>query len=211
MPAGLPDIILPEICDPCAEIERAEEEAAAQAERIERARQAWIRCVGDYANTDEKFPTFPRGALHSARGWVKNASKPFFGIVGPSGRGKSRVAALALKSPFWRGRHPKWIDSFRLQWAIAKQWDDNHRREADRIIDEAMYADFVVIDDLGAMKSTEATGDVVRSILEHRGNRRLPLLWTSNEPVAEMFLGLNEFQRGRIVSRLEGNSEIVSA
>ncbi|MGE7271412.1 ATP-binding protein [Brevibacillus panacihumi] len=58
--------------------------------------------------------------------------------------------------------------------------------EFQRRMDNAMYAPFAVIDDVGVRSATEAFRSYMHAVINHRVTNRLPTVYTSNVPIEEL-------------------------
>jgi hypothetical protein len=209
--AGLADL-----CDDCGEAEGVRARASNR-ERV--ARDAWEDSVPkEYRGTIPSRPDFP-GAIYAtckawARGeWSSGSREPrrlFLGITGPSGLCKTRIAALMAKRLIWDGMRVLWLNSSRFQWACQHQFDDASKAEANTWLRRYRAASWLVFDDIGSLKSSEIVADELYSLLEHRTSLEMPMIWTSNETIEEMLPKLSEKPRARILSRLDGFSNVVT-
>lgn len=202
-------------CDPCSAILERKE---AQAERKAKAEAAWESTVeAEYRNTSTDHPDFPRSifkqCLHWMRGEKVNGldALPFLGLIGESGRCKTRVISQVVKHIIWRGEFVTWVNSAKFQWCCQNQFNDHSSKEASSLLKSYRTTRNLVFDDIGSLKATETVSDNLYSLLEYRTANRLPMMWTSNELLEEMLLGkiLTEKQRARSMSRLGGFSNII--
>ncbi len=148
--------------------------------------------------------------------WIKHRSiddkknRPNFGIIGTHGSCKSRVIARAVRQLIIDGERVVWSDSTKFQWCIRKQYTTEYKSEALRHLKAVRHAPWLVMDDIGALKSSEAISDGLYSLLKYRTENRLRMLWTSNEKVEEMLVGIENNERMRSLSRLAGYSNIIT-
>lgn len=205
---------LQDLCDPCSE---AEQKAFEKAQREQTARAEWeATVVAEYRNTDETHPDFPRDIHRACQQWLagrgigKAEHLLFLGLIGESGTGKTRVVSRMVRRLIWQGSRVVWLNSARFQWACQNQFNDDQKEEAARCLSSARKARWLVLDDIGSLKSTEAVTDSLYSILEHRSSSMLPLIWTSNETIDEMIPKAPAKSRARILSRLGGFSNIIA-
>lgn len=205
-------------CDPC--IKTLNEELRAQeAERkkIERTKARWVECVPEvYRQTDTDFPGFPLGTFEAGRSWLngggvgKEERRLFFGLVGESGLCKTRVLALMAKQLIWREQKIHWVNSSQFQWCCQNQFGEESSK-AKCGLSACLSAPWLVFDDIGSLKNSEAVSDGLYALLEKRTAEQKPMLWTSNETIAEMLPGerITEKARKRNLSRLGGFSNIL--
>ena len=199
-------------CDPCAASLHA---AAERKDRENNARNRWESAIPqEYRKTRTDHPEYPQTLHEKAMTWLKSAHnearRPFLGLIGQSGRGKSRVASQVAKRLIWNGGHSQWCESFKFQWACQNQFNDTNGRDADALIRQWRETANLIFDDIGSLKSTEVVCDTLYALLEYRSSRSLPMIWTSNETPEEMLDKVHsEKSRARIISRLKGYSEII--
>lgn len=205
----------------CTKCDACEEKASEMEERRKREHRAlasWEATVPKvYRDTRQEHPDYP-GTLHAAcRRWLSGDGTGgeehclFLGIIGESGRCKTRVISQLVKLLIWRGESVMWVNSSRWQWDVQHLHDDSEKIDAAKRVKMAIEAPWLVFDDLGSLKSTETVCEHLYGLLEARTSHGLPMLWTSNERVGEMLAGkaLSEKARKRNLSRLAGFSNIV--
>lgn len=203
------------LCDDCEQKQAENEERRA---REKRALSSWEATVPKvYRETKQDHPDFPRSVHVACRSWLAgegiggNDRQLFLGLIGESGRCKTRVISQLVKLLIWRGESVIWVNSSRWQWDVQHLHDDSEKIDAAKRVKMAMEAPWLVFDDLGSLKSTETVCDNLYALLEARTANELPMLWTSNETVGEMLAGkgLTEKARKRNLSRLAGFSNIL--
>ena len=204
------------ICDSCATKAEIEQE---RFKREAKAKSLWESSVPEeYRKTNEKHPDYQKHyAVHRlSMSWLRgdhigqDERRLFLGLIGESGRCKTRIISQVVKRIIWEGGTILWLNSSRFQWACQNQFNDN-AKEAGMWLKRYQDADYLIFDDIGSLKSTEAVSDNLYALLEHRTAHRLPMLWTSNETIGEMLVGkqLTEKARKRNISRLAGYSNIL--
>lgn len=205
------------ICDTCTE---KIELRAQQTKRETKARNQWEESVPkEYRQTDCTHPGYMRHmAVHRlSMSWLKgdhigqDERRLMLGLIGESGRCKTRVISQVAKRIIWEGGSVLWLNSSRFQWACQHQFSDTDGKEASMWLKTYRNASCLVFDDIGSLKSTETVSDNLYALLEHRTAHGLPMLWTSNETIDEMLAGkgLTEKARKRNISRLAGYSNIL--
>ncbi len=203
-------------CPDCLADEEGREQ---RAERERKAKAAWEAAVpAEYRKTDTAHPDYRKHlAVHKmSMLWLRGEDigqgerRLFLGLIGESGRCKTRIVSQVAKRVIWEGGSVLWVNSSRFQWACQNQFGENSR-EAGAWLGRFREADFLVFDDIGSLKSTEAVSDNLYALLEHRTAHCLPMLWTSNETLGEMLAGkgITEKARKRNLSRLGGFSNIL--
>tara|TARA_R110000868_G_scaffold408311_1_gene691151 strand:+ start:815 stop:1510 length:696 start_codon:yes stop_codon:yes gene_type:complete len=180
--------------------------------REDDAKTKWETTVPDeYRNTKEDHSDFPNSVLGDCLKMIKSNENPFIGLIGRSGIGKTRVAAMIIKRLIWRGDFATWINSSTFQWACQNQFNDGNSKEAQSLLKSCRESKNLVFDDIGSLKSTETVSDNLYSVLEHRTTTGQRMIWTSNETLDEILAGkgLSEKARARSISRLGGYSNII--
>lgn len=155
-------------------------------------------------------------ALGRARQIVSGAAmsddgeeKPGLLYIGPTGTGKTTLAAIIFRHWIEQGYTAVWTDYTAFIKRIQASYSDHYEGPTSReIIMAVAQADYVVLDDLGAKRPgansiAPASSDrveIVYEVLSVREKRRLPTIITSNLEVKELY---DHFE-ARIVSRIRG-------
>jgi DNA replication protein DnaC len=141
-------------------------------------------------------------ALVAAREFDSGARGCLY-LHGPTGRGKSRLAATLLNEAAARGISGAFV---RIPWLMLLRQlgidDVGKQAEANTLLDRALHASIVALDDVaGGEKGSDFTRGLMVTVLDHRFDRGLPTLITSNLGLQE----LSEFYGDtRIPSRIAG-------
>lgn len=211
---GFPD---PELCDACFDARETRRIAGEERDRREKfARREWERVPMTYRETDPDHPDFPAAAHAAAEKWVKGASLsceprlPWLGIVGPSGRCKSRVAALCAKRLAWDGKALAWVNATQFQWCAQMQFDDRDGGKAREHLRRYRKTGALVFDDLGKQRWTDQVESQFYDLLEQRSSHGLALIWTSNTSLEALGKMLSRDRSEPIVGRLLNFSHILS-
>lgn len=123
-------------------------------------------------------------------------SGPSLTLLGKVGTGKTHQAYGAIRALTGSG--------LVLNWELATAADiyaglrPRHGIDSESVYDRYADASLLVIDDLGAAKDSEWTEEINYRLINHRYERVMPTLITSNVPVAELKPKLGE----RVASRL---------
>jgi DNA replication protein DnaC len=102
-------------------------------------------------------------------------------LIGPPGIGKSHLAVAVLKLVIReRGARGLFYDVRELLKIIRSTYDPIVRATETEILRPVMEADLLVLDDLGAEKTSEWVGETLNLIVNTRYNERRLTIFTSN-------------------------------
>lgn len=104
-------------------------------------------------------------------------------ISGPPGSGKSHLATALLNGIMKRGTRGLFADCGDMLNQLKQQFSI---RGSAGLPDQLFSYDVVLLDDLGATKSTEWSRDAVQSIITHRYNSRMATIGTTQLTHAEL-------------------------
>lgn len=169
---------LPHYCQTCTEkLEAAEREETARRLR-EKREAAWIATVPKkYRETDIAHRGFPAAIWKRLRSVDLNRS---IGLIGPSGRGKTRLLALLAKRAIADDLFVGWCPATSFQWAAQNQWDENHGGDVKKWLKRWQDCNVLFLDDLGKHRWTEAVESEFFALIDLRSSRGLPIHWTMN-------------------------------
>lgn len=210
-------------CEPCGEImneelaekSRSEREEEARERRTAFAKRQWEKVVPPlYRQTDVKHQGYPRPLDAVAKQWMSGEmdnepSRSWFGVVGVSGKGKTRVMSQVLRNRIWNGKRCQWVNATQFQWCAQNQHDRNDGEAAKKHLANYRKCDFLAFDDLGKQKWTDTVESLFYDLIEHRYSQLLPMMWTSNSTLEELKMMLTEDRRDAITGRLAETSNIV--
>ena len=113
----------------------------------------------------ETFPVVEKGLL----------------LIGRPGIGKTHLAVAALREVvLGKGARALYFDTRTLLSTIRSTFNPvTHTSEAD-VLDRVMGAELLVLDDLGAERTTDWVADTMNLIVNTRYNDRRPTIFTSN-------------------------------
>lgn len=112
--------------------------------------------------------------------------KPGLLLIGEPGTGKTHLAVAALRTIIEHGHHGLFWGYQHLLDAIRAGYDPASGASDREAYEEALEAEVLLLDDLGAHRVTEWVEDTVTSLITYRCNNRKPLIATTNLPDAEM-------------------------
>lgn len=194
-------------CPSCSE--EAEKETAEQ-NRIGAAKAEFERIVPpSYCKTDINHQGFNVALWDKLKNW--RAEHGWLGLVGETGRCKSRCLALLVKRLCWEGWHGEWCTATGFQWAARRQFHDQDGNRACSYLDDWKKARVLVLDDLGKQTWTPTVESEFYDLLEYRTNREKLTLWSANTHPEEMVSSkqLSQDRGAPIVGRLLDYSEII--
>jgi len=206
-------------CPTCMD---AVENEANSATREAKAKARWEKIVPEgYRLTDishEDYPTrHHQAVLNWSRGGKADARhdrKLALGLIGPTGRCKTRLMAQAIKRKIWAGDWCEWVNTSNFAWCCRSQWHEDKGRQAQAWLRKFRDCDFLALDDLGKGKLTETIGAELFDLLEHRTSHLKPFIWSANATLEEfeklLTTAANKDRAKPIVGRLAEFSNILS-
>lgn len=196
-------------CTPIVEREEREQEQRQRAQTLlERANGGHMRSW-----SFENYPADAVGrkaktaALAWVESWLAGRSRSLF-IFGPIGTGKSSLAWSIVRAACEQGHDAMFLTFREYLWDLKRSYSDPEWKVDER----CHWVGLLALDDLGAERPTEYARDELASLIEHRLNRSLATVVTSNYAPGELAerLGRDDPIIGqRIVSRLvEGATQL---
>ena len=119
-------------------------------------------------------------------------SKPGLLLVGPPGTGKTHLAVAAMRRLMSRGHEAIFFDYQNLLERIRAGYSETLGTSSREAYRNALEAEVLLLDDLGAHRVTDWVEDTVTSIVNFRYNHRKPLIATTNLIDPDMGGGLLE-------------------
>lgn len=107
-------------------------------------------------------------------------------LIGEPGTGKTHLAVAVLQRLIGQGHEGVFVDYQHLLERIRAGYDPLSGESPRAAYEEAMEAEVLLLDDLGAHRVTDWVEDTVTSIITYRCNERKPIIATTNLPDAEM-------------------------
>jgi DNA replication protein DnaC len=141
-----------------------------------------------YVHCDfENFVSYPNERLQSAIARVRRFADAFpvvdkgLFLIGPPGIGKSHLAVAVLKAVIRdRGARGLFYDVRELLKIIRSTYDPVVRTTEGEVLRPVMQTDLLVLDDIGAEKTSEWVEETLNLIVNTRYSERRLTLFTSN-------------------------------
>lgn len=208
------------LCGPCVELEARERFERNRERNRESASEKLREIVSPRMQaTNRADPRFNVKAWDAVKGWRPTLETPWLGLIGPTGKCKSRIAheilagavIAAAENGDVRRQSPA-IDRLGIfRWSIASisatSFADLVRRPQDdaaaAMLDTVKACRWLVLDDLGKSTHTPAVSSALFGLLDHRQSYALPTIWTANNRpeifLADMKPDLADPLRGRLL------------
>ncbi len=166
-------------------------------QEVDNTRRERARIPPNYKDASfENFSTFtPQPELQSqlkdvmllVRSFANelDPKRPGLLLVGRPGSGKTHLAVAALKILMARGFDGLFCNYQELLNRIISSYKPEAGAGAREAYREAMEAEILLLDDLGANRVNEWVQDTITAIITHRCDNRKPLIATTNLPDAD--------------------------
>lgn len=125
-------------------------------------------------------------------------------IAGPTGTGKTHQAYGAIRSLLTAGVRLRWHATTAADLYAAQRPRPGH--DAERDLQALMRSSLLLVDDLGAAKTSEWTEELTYRLVNHRYEHLLPTVFTTNLTIRDLRDALGD----RIASRLAQMTERVT-
>lgn len=157
-------------------------------EELVRRRLADARIPKRYQHCDlPNFIVYPNEKLQNAVARVRKFSEAFpvvekgLFLIGPPGIGKSHLAVAALKDAVMRcAAVGLFYDVRELLKLIRSTYNPVVKTAEMDVLRPVLVADLLVLDDLGAEKTSEWVEETLNLVVNTRYNERRPTIFTSN-------------------------------
>ncbi len=169
--------------------------------------------------TLDNFLVYPNEPLMKAIGKARAFADAFpvvekgLFFIGPPGIGKSHLATAVLRQAIeTRGARGLFYDVRELLRVIRSTFSEGASLGEMEILRPVMEADLLVLDDLGAEKSSEWVGETLNLVVNTRYNENRPTIFTSNFEVKEDDTDIDSLQARvgfRMYSRLHEMCEFL--
>jgi len=108
--------------------------------------------------------------------------RPGLLLIGETGCGKTHLAVAALREIIGKGFEGLFCNYQELLNDIKAGYDPTSNTSSREAYEKALDAEVLLLDDLGANRTTDWVEDTVNSIVTYRCDNRKPLLATTNMP-----------------------------
>ena len=168
------------------------------------ATPAWYRARNRQYAAENIPPRYADAALEreDVYAWLLGAltdpkDSPSLLLTGITGTGKTHLAYAALRLAGESGRQSlPWVATSTA--ALYGDLRPSAKRDSEAVFSRVLAAPLLLLDDLGAAKTTEWTEEITYRLIDHRYNHCLPSIFTSNARKGELTERLGD----RIGSRL---------
>ena len=211
------------ICIYCHDVERE------QKRKEDAAKTAWLEIVPPlYRETDITHPDYPEAIHKKAMDWQKSQESGdentslFFGLIGNSGRCKTRVVSQVMKRMILSGQYCQWVNATEFQRLVQSQWSNESvggssclssssttGEKARSRLETFRTCGVLVFDDLGKGRLTDTVAGALYDLIEERTAQGRVTLWTSNASLDDLLQMLPVDSGGPIVRRLVEFSTII--
>ena len=156
------------------------------------ATPAWIRARNRQYALDNIPPRYADASLDREDVWlwllgalIDPKQAPSLLITGITGTGKTHLAYAALRLAGESGyRSLPWVATSTA--ALYGDLRPSAKRDSEAVFGKVLAAPLLLLDDLGAAKTTEWTEEITYRLIDHRYNHCLPSIFTSNARKGEL-------------------------
>jgi hypothetical protein len=190
-------------CPPCVDHHEAQQSAGPDLGELE---SAWQEiCPPLYRDTDLR--QIPAPLMDAVNGWT---GERWLGFAGRPGTRKTRAAFVALRRMHYAGKECHAITGTQLRRLLTDAYadDPSDRAEARATVKRIRTCRFLLLDDLGKQRFTEAAQEDVFDLLETRAAYRRPIIWTTNSGKEALADRLSSDRSSAIIRRLAEFSDI---
>lgn len=159
----------------------------------------------DPQGTDLKHPDFNRRKWAEVNRWRPGPQGGWLGLIGGAGMCKTRCLALMAEKIMMQGHRLHWTSAMRLFLEATVNLRSRDRvlmTTAREHLSKCMSAAFLVIDDLGNNEWSPAFESQLFTILDHRKNYRLPILYSSNVHPSQFSQVITSVNPAALIGRL---------
>lgn len=198
----------PKNCEECNEILINEFDRDALLRAREASRNRFLSQVPTIYQQTDKTRISPK-LVAAVDSWDCSSG---VGMVGKSGRGKTRAGILMLIRAAEDCRECMFLPCTEFSNACSDQFSDDSRRsnEASDLLYRAKRVPFLLLDDLGKNRMTDRAEATLYELLECRTSNMRTTIWTSNSNGRELLPMFSPDRADAILRRLIEFSTIVT-
>ncbi len=214
--ALFPSSIKADMCAACSDREAARQAEAASravARQESEAREARVveTIPPEIRRTDIAHPRFNAGLWLRIETW-NPADLRWLGITGGPGTSKTRCLGLLAARLIREGRHVTWTTAMEFQDRVddLRLSDRAVSGAARAYLERCRRASILVFDDFGKNTWNASIERHLFSLIDHRKTYDLPVLWSSNTSLREIFRteNLSTDRGGPLIGRMIEASRI---
>lgn len=213
-------LTLAKYCDGCQAKREAADIERKREEQREANRQTVLRTLPpellpvwlDPLGTDPNHKKFNRAKWETVSKWRPGPHGNWLGLIGGAGLCKTRCLALMAEKILMQGHRLLWTSAMRLfsEATYNRTSRDAPVRVAAREhLADCLTASFLVIDDLGNNEWSPAFESQLFTILDHRKNFRLPILYSSNVHPTAFHTSITSVNSAALIGRLIDRTNIL--
>jgi DNA replication protein DnaC len=150
--------------------------------RAARIPKRYDHCTFEEFKLNPRYPTLQH-AKERARLWVERFPSDDYGLffIGPPGTGKTHLAvAVAREIALDFNARVLFCEQRDLLKELQQTFDGGTARHESEVLGPVLEAELLVLDDLGAGRTTPWVADVMHDIIAQRYNDKLHTILTSN-------------------------------
>lgn len=168
----------------------------------------WLDPLG----TDPDSPAFNAGAWRKVEKWRPGMHGNWLALIGGAGMCKTRCLALMAEKIIMQGHRLVWTSAMRLHMEATINLRSRERTlmaNAREHLAECMTTAYLVLDDLGNNEWSPAFESQLFSILDHRKNHRLPILYSSNVHPEQFSQCISSVNPAALIGRLLDRTNVL--
>lgn len=175
-----------------------------------------------FQSTDTNHEDFNRRLWERVQTWRPAASRPWIGLIGATGKCKTRCAYLLFKDlaayvtkpcsdPWSRPKIPsvQSVTAYEFAEAVTGKFG-NESNECKTTLKRLRNADLLLLDDIGKQRNTPALSSELFAILDHRHAENLTTIWTANSTPEAFLSDMDSDMSEPLAGRIRESSTILN-